>query len=860
MTHRLGILYNWLVLDHPRSVIIGMLLVGLTAAWHAPDFRLDASADTLVLEHDDSLDYFREVSARYSSNDFLVIAYRPHDDLFSDTALRNLTALRNELREVPGVGSVVTLMDVPLLKNTDAEVTDLDKNIRTLEHPDVNVAKAKEELINSPLFRELLVSPDGTTTALQLNLTRDQTYFELLASREARRETERSRPLTANEQDDLAIAETRFREHKEQAADLLHQQIATVRSIMTPYKETANLYLGGVPMIADDMITFVRGDISTFGIGVFLFVIATLSLIFRRVRWVLLPLANCAFTALFMFGLLGFFDWPGTVISANFISLLMIITLSLTVHLIVRYREHHTENPAAKQRELVEVATSKMGKPAFFTAITTIAAFTSLVVSNIRPVIDFGWMMTVGIGAAFVISFLLFPATLMLMDVHKAPASKGGAEQLTNWFARLTDRFTGTLVMVTLLIFVLCGFGISRLKVENSFINYFRQSTEIYQGMKLIDQSLGGTTPLDVVIRFKDQPAPAIVEWSSDDDDWGSTDSGADEWGDTSDDPWGDSEATILDPAQQQLEKDKHWFTQDKMALVGRVHSYLESFPETGKVLSIATMMRIAESFNQGQPLSNLELALLYSRIPDEFRTAVVAPYISIEANEARITLRVRDSDESLRRNEFLKELQAGMQTELGLEPDEYAFTSMLVLYNNMLQSLFQSQIKTLGVVLLGIMLMFLVLFRSLPIALVAIVPNLLSSATVLGLMGWLSIPLDMMTITIAAIAIGIAVDNTIHYIHRFKVEFPKDRNYRAAMYRCHGSIGRAMYYTSLTITLGFSILVVSNFLPTIYFGLLTSFAMVVALIGDLAVLPALMLLFKPLGAEAEESADTRSN
>ncbi|MCG2634157.1 MAG: MMPL family transporter [Gammaproteobacteria bacterium] len=842
MTHKLGKVYKWLVLDHPRSVIAGMLIVAVWAGWNAPSFRLDASADTLVLEHDSALDYFREVNARYSTNEFLVIAYRPEQDLFSDAVLADLTRLRDQLKQVDGVESVVTILDVPLLKTAGGPVAELDSNLQRLENPETDRQKAREELTTSPLFRDLLISAHGSTTALQINLSRDETYFELLTARETLREQARVNTPGTNLQNELAQAEDRFRLYKEQTADQLHDRIATVRAIMAPYRDNAEIYLGGVPMIADDMITFVRNDIMAFGIGVLLFIVATLTLIFRRLRWVLLPLATCGYTGLFMFGLLGFFDWPGTVISANFISLLMIITLSLTVHLIVRYREHHTQFPHAEQRELVEVATSKMGKPSLFTALTTIAAFTSLVVSDIRPVIDFGWTMTLGISAAFVISFLLFPATLMLMDVRQAPASSGGAEQLTGWFARVTDHHRQAILWGTIATFLLCGVGISRLKVENSFINYFKPSTEIYQGMKLIDQTLGGTTPLDVVIRFQDAQQQAAQEEaveSEGDDSWGS-----DDWGDGSSASWGD-EST--EPAEN---RDKYWFTREKMARIGEVHRYLESFPEVGKVLSLTTMMRIAESFNNGEPLGNLQLALLYSRIPDEFRTVVIDPYASVAANEARLTLRVRDSDHNLRRNELLQKLRAGMQSELGLQPDEYEFTSMLVLYNNMLQSLFRSQILTLGLVLVGIMLMFLVLFRSLPVALVAIVPNLLSAATVLGVMGWLQIPLDMMTITIAAIAIGIAVDNTIHYIHRFRVEFPKDRNYLAAMYRCHGSIGRAMYYTSLTITVGFSILVLSNFLPTIYFGLLTGMAMIVALVGDLALLPALFLLFKPLGPE----------
>jgi hypothetical protein len=185
----------------------------------------------------------------------------------------------------------------------------------------------------------------------------------------------------------------------------------------------------------------------------------------------------------------------------------------------------------------------------------------------------------------------------------------------------------------------------------------------------------------------------------------------------------------------------------------------------------------------------------------------------------------------------------------MGLQNEQVHLTGMLVLYNNMLQSLFHSQIQTVGVVFLAIMLMFVVSFRSFMLAVIAIIPNLVAAILVLGLMGWMKIPLDIMTITIAAIVIGIAVDDAIHYVHRFKKEFRSDCSYWTSVKRCHESIGLAMYYTSIIITLGFTILALSNFKPTIYFGLLTGFSMLVAMIANLTLLPILIVWLKPMGA-----------
>jgi predicted RND superfamily exporter protein len=495
--------------------------------------------------------------------------------------------------------------------------------------------------------------------------------------------------------------------------------------------------------------------------------------------------------------------------------------MSMNVHLIVRYRQLRRDFPEYDQPELVKQTTRRMVWPCLYTALTTMIGFGSLVVSEIKPVIDFGWMMVLGLMVTFLVSFLFFPAVLMILDRPNAVAKEGEATPFTHLLARATDRHGGVILVLTVILAVISLAGITRLKVENSFINYFSDSTEIYRGLQLIDEELGGTSPMDVIITFD-----PIEEYGEPVDD---------EFGEF-DDFFGEFES---DPADA-------WFTSYKLDQIEAIHDYLDDLPAVGKVLSLASVIRLAKELNEGEEFDAFELAVIYKRISPELRQAIIDPYISIEDNQARISTRIMDSLPELRRNELINRIHSDLQTNFNLEQDDYEITGLLVLYNNMLQSLFRSQIMTLGVVMLGIAFMLCVLFRSISLAVIGIIPNILAAGIILGLMGMFNIPLDMMTITIAAITIGIAVDNSIHYIYRFREEIKQKAGYVETMYYCHANIGKAVFYTAVTIVIGFSILVFSNFIPTIYFGILTALAMLIALFAALTLLPRLLLLFRP--------------
>jgi len=795
-------------------------------AFKARGFRLDASAETLVLEHDEDLRYSRLIDARYEQTDFLVLTYTPEGDLFSDKTLAILASLRADLTEIESVSSVISIQDVPLLQSPPLSLKELTAELPTLNSATTDRALAKIELRDSPLYRNLLLSSDLKTTALLINFAGDPVYSELLHRRNELRQQQSDGSMSPQERIEFKDVVRRFREHRDESRRRRHQDILAIRAITGKYRGDAELFLGGVSMIADDMITYVGNDLKIFGVGVMLFLVITLGLIFRSRRWVFLPMLCCLVSAIYMIGLLGWFGWEVTVISSNFISLQLVMTMAIAIHLIVRYRELLSANPASPNRQLIlDTVRSKL-KPCVYTVLTTIAGFGSLLLSGILPVSTFGWMMIAGLVVSLLVTFLLFPALLALIPKESPRAAWRGRYSLTAFLAKFTERHGMLIVGVSGAALIASIVGISRLSVENCFIDYFKKSTEIYQGMKLIDQRLGGTTPLDVIVDFAgaNEPAkPAAVE--------------------------ADADFNEFDEFDKAASNAKYWFTAEKMRSVKAVHEYLNGLPETGKVLSLATLLDIAQTLKEGdKPLDSLEIALLYNEAPDEFKKMLTKPYVSVEHSQARFWVRVRDSEKTLKRNELIKKIKADLPQLLGIPPERVHLSGMLVLYNNMLQSLFSSQILTLGLTVLALTGMFFVLFRSLRIAVIAMSANIPPIGVVLGIMGWLGIPLDMMTMTIAAICVGIAVDDTIHYLHRFRDEFPKDCNYLAAMYRCHGSIGHAMYYTSATIIIGFSILALSNFIPSVLFGLLSGLVMLIAMLAALVLLPELIILLKPFG------------
>ena len=835
MKERLWKLYEAGVLCHPTLVLSALMVAVAGLLLFAPEFKLDASADSLVLENDDDLKYYRHINSRYGSDDFLIITYRPSPpgDIFTPEALARLAALHDNLEALDGTDRVISILNVPLLNNLHNSLSKLSGPPRTLETPGVDLQLAKLEFTQSLLYREMLLSRDGRITALLTYLKADPRYRELLSRREQLRELKYTGQINSAQTRELRQVSDTFRAHQAEHTKRVHKYISEVRTVMDNHRDDAGMFLGGVSMIASDMISFVRSDLVNFGVAVTAFLILMLLVIFRRPRWIAMPMLCAGLAAAAMIGLLGLLDKPVTVISANFVALLLIITMSMTIHLVVRYRENQARQPDADKKELVRQTIRFMFEPCLYTTITTIAAFTSLLVSGIRPVIDFGQIMTVGTGFAFLVVFIVFPTFLMIMPRGRNRSENDFTASLTAALAHFTRKHYRAVTVAAVVAIAAAGVGVAQLKVENRFIDYFKEDTEIYQGMLTIDRNLGGTTPLDLILNAE-QTKPT----------GDALDNGLDEAiEDDLADILGESDYLNTDETRSE-----YWLTPHNLERVKRLHDYFEAQPEIGKVLSLATLARLAESLNNDRPLNDFETGVLRTLLPENIKRILLSPYLSEDGRQLRFSMRVVDSSKELNRRELIERIRTDVSEKMGYAREDFRLTGMLVLYNNMLQSLYDSQILTLGVVFLAIALMFVVLFRSIALALIAIIPNLIAAELVLGFMGWRGIPLDLMTITIAAISVGIAVDNTIHYIIRFKREFVHDRDYEQAVQRCHTSIGKAVYYTSITIIAGFSILALSNFVPTMYFGLLTGLAMFAALIASLTLLPSLLIIFRPLG------------
>lgn len=851
MTARLLRIYESIVIARPKLTltIIALLLLFLAAG--LPKVKVDASADSLTLEHDESLDFYREVTARYQSGDFLVVTYTPKADLFSDESLATLQALRDELKTIDGVTSTLSILDVPLLYSpplTLSEITSMEE-FRTLLTPGVDREQAKREYQQSPLYRDTLVSDDGQTTAIQLNLEVDNRYLELVNERDDLRLKRDQEGLSDAERRRLAEVSAEFREYSTQASEVSKQRIQAVRDIVAKYQDEAEIFVGGVSMIAADTIQYVINDIIVFGSAVLVFIIVMLSIIFRQPRFVILPLATCILVVTMMLGFLGWVDWRVTVISNIFVSLLLILTLALTVYLVVRYRELHAQNPDWSQQQLVLEAARQMFVPCLYSVLTTLVAFVSLVVSDIKPVIDFGWMMSLGLSLALVMAFTFLPAILVLLPKGEPRDTGDKSGVITARFANFTEKHGNLILGIAVVAAITAVIGITRLDVENRPIDYFHEDTEIYQGLSVIDTQLGGTTPLDIIL---DAPASAATQPEDDPfaDDFGDADDpfGTAAGGSAEDDPFGDdpfADDPFADEEQAEV-RQSYWFTNAGLRQIEQLHDYLESLPEVGRVQSLATAYKVARDINGG-PLNDFELAVLQNQLPEDMEN-LLASFLSYEANQTRINLRVQEIDSGLSRQELPEKIRRYAVDEVGLEPEQVHFTGLLVLYNNVLQSLYYSQIATLGTVFVVIMGMFIVLFRNVVVSIVAIIPNLLAAGIVLGSMGLTGVSLDLMNIMVAALTVGMGVDHAIQYLYRFRMELQKDGDYLATMHRSHQTIGRAMFYTAITVIVGFSVMALSEFIPSIYFGVLTSLAMLAAILGSLTLLPKLVMLLKPFG------------
>ena len=793
------------ILGKKRNLfLICLLFILLFFGYQSLNLKLDASSDTLILENDKDLIATREVSDTYSSNEFLIITLSDADGIVTTKNIEFIKTLDQKIKQFEWVVSTQSILDAPLLTINNQSLSDLANEIKTLKDTGINIIDAEEELKKSPIFRELVISEDGSTSAILINLRENERLNELIKLRSEKLSNDK-RELINQEYENIKKTNDKKRS----------QNIFEIRNLIKEFSNQGiEMHLGGIPMIADDTITFVKNDMMVFGFGVLFFILLVLYLIFRSPIWIAIALSNCIFSLILMVGVVSFLNWKITVISSNFISLMLILSLSMTVHIIVRYRQIINDNENLEKIDLIKNCCLKMVYPCLFTALTTIFAFGTLYSSGIKPVMDFGLMMCLGLTITLATSFIYLPIILSFFNLKNNLNLASNTSN--NILLRLAKNYQLLVIISFFFMFIVGIYGVQLLKVENSFVDYFKKDTEIYKGMKKIDQKLGGTTPLDIIIQFNSDDDNNIDEIDED----------------------------FLD-FEIDYNPEDYWFTKEKINIVKGIHDHLDSYPFSGKILSLASLVRTAEQLNNNKEFDALELGILYKKLPSDLKDQILSPYLSIEKNQARISMRIIDTHEELRRNEFIKNLTMYINENFNSDAYQVSISGILILYNNMLQSLFDSQIKSLLIVMIGIFFMLSVLFRSLQIALVTIVPNIIACFTILGTMGLLNIPLDLMTITIASITIGIAVDNCIHYVYRYKEYFNQTNNHLETIALCQNTVGRAIQNTSFTIIAGFSILIFSNFYPTIYFGIFTAMAMFIALLGSLTLLPTLLKYIK---------------
>ena len=798
-----------------KLVISLVLVLSVVFGYLSTKLSIDASAETLLLEHDPDLKAYRQIAKRYDSPGLLVVAFTPKDDLFSPKNLELIKNLSDELAKNDMVSSVISILNVPLLNSVKGGVTGILEHTPTLSDKDINISKAKLEFAKSPIYSGNLISKDLKTTAIALNLKQDEKFNELLNERNLLSQKESNGTITQAEKEKFKALLAEFKAYRDELRKSDHKNLEAIKAAIAKFNANDELFLGGANMIADDMIGFIKSDLLVYGLSVLALLSFSLWLFFRQVRWIVLPMFICAVSAIFTTGIFGMFGWEVTVISSNYIALQLIITISTVIHLVVSYREFYARHPKYSQNQLIYLTLRDKFSPSFWAIFTTVIGFSSLMSADIKPVIMLGIMMSAGISVSLVLAFLLFGAINVNLKKLAPVRTFENSFKFTKYCANLALNSRKIIYAVCVLVVCFGVYGISKIKVENSFIGYFKESTQIRQGMQIIDTKLGGTIPVDVIVKFKESEPKQ--EKSDEKDDFESE-------------------------FENDAKSAKYWFNSYHTRIAEKVHDYLKEQNFVGNVSSLATLIKAIKELNNGVS-DDFLLAAMYEKLPLEYKKILLSPYVSVENDELRFSLRIVDSDPNLRRNLFLKELREGLAELTKNDNVSIEVAGMMVLYNNMLQNLLSSQVDTFGLTVAILFVIFCFVFRSIKLATIAIVSNLIPLCTLFGVMGFFGIPLDVMSITIAAISIGIGVDDIIHYIHRFKEEL-LTKDVFESIKAAHASIGYAMYYTSFTIFLGFSVMITSNFIPTIYFGLLTDLVMVFMLLGALIILPSLIASF----------------
>jgi len=803
------------ILEKPKLILIFLLILLSLAFYQSKKFQLDASADTLLVENDPDLNYLRSVNERYASEDFFIVTYSPKQTLNKNN-INEFKNFVNEINNFKWVSKTISILNSPLFESSDKPLIEKIKDIEYITSKDVDFNKALKELKNSPVYKKLIINDDASVFGIVVYIKDNQEYLSALKLNKNFSDKKQKNQLTSEDKIQFEKHSVYLEKLKKQRNKEYEDYNAEIRSHILNYKSQSSINLSGIPMIVEDLINYVKKDIVIFGSGVFIFMLITLWIIFRDIKWVIFPLLSCLISIALMIGTLGYLNWKVTVISSNFISIMLVLTMEINIHYIQRYKQFQDLYPKKTETQLTQLTSDGIFQSILYGVFITIIGFLSFIFCDIRPVIDFGYMMSVGLIISMLVTMILLPSLIIQFKPKIAKKNKIKDSKFFKNLANFAINQKLLIIFCSTAILLASFYGSSKITVENSFINYFNKDTEIYKGMKLIDEKLGGTTPLEIIVKFK---GASSKKASSDD---------------------------FFESSSSDELKDSYWFTNFRTETITNVHKYLESLPEIGKVLSFYSVIQMGEKINDNKKLGSLEMAILYSKLPDDIKKNIVSPYISIDNNEARFSVRVVDSNPDLNRKELLSKIQMHLEQNLKLSKDDFKITGVFVLFNNQLQSLYKSQIQTLSFSYFGILIALFILFRSWKLSLIASAPDIVASMMILGSLGFLKIPLDMMTITIATIVMGIGTRAGIYYINRFKSEFAIHKDYKKTIIACHETVGRSIVIAALTIIFGFSILVLSNFNPTINFGILIGIAIFAALILSLTIMPLLLLITKP--------------
>lgn len=805
------------------AILLSLAFLGLTVAAGSvlPGLRIEASSEALSLADDPDQQIYDESRATFGNDEYVFVTLS-RKDLFTPDGVATIDSLTRSLAEVEGIAGVLSPTEVPLFFSSNRKPNLIQlrlqgvKSLPKLTSPKVDLEKARQELTTSPVFAGNLVSVDGRAANTVATFTIDKTLVEVtkdyLTLRRRLEQAEGAEAAKIRER--LKTVGPRYRELETRRKDRRIAVVKDIRAVADRLRSRGDeLYASGIPIIVVDMVRYIEADMRIFGSLSLVFLALLLAIVFRKPRWVLAPILICAATAILVLAAFVLQDKRLTIVTANIPSLLVVIGLAHSIHIIVRERELLAEG--REEGRLAETLRS-IFVPCLYTALTTGVGFASLVVAGIRPVVDFGLYMALGVGLALLLSFTALPALLSLFPrLAGADGSSGRESDRLAAVALGAWRHRRVLVLVTLGLVVLSLIGVARIRVETRFIDYFRSSSPIHRSLTYIDQNLGGTTQLEVVLRAK--------------------------------------KGFFQTPRGLEIATD----VEDMVRKQGNV----------GTVNGLASLARLARKIVKEGGVPGMPDAFLLKAVLPALGRDQLAGYVTRDWSEVRIVARVRDTAADLDRNKLVGDIRAHVRTHESAGVEGHV-TGVFVLYTNMLNSLTGSQYKTAGAVLLLIFLMMLGLFRDLRAAALCMVPNALPILFVMGLMGWLGIHLDMATVMIASISLGIAIDGTIHYTFRYREEVRKDGDAAAAVERAQRTIGRAIFLTTLSSIAGFWVLTFSNFKPNVYFGLFTGLAMVTALAGTLTLLPVGLRAFAPFvdrtrpgdetdGDETPDSDDT---